>query len=331
MRLAAPSFGKIHLTESRALPNCSGIIPLAGTILAMKPGQLAAYLFLAVAWGFSFMLVLHTVGAFGWVGAVSLRCFIASITLYLVAKAIGRHLDFSAGWRAFAMVGATTVAGQLIGLSYATPLIGTAMAAILVASIPLFSMLIGQFWGLEKISAQSLVGIAFGILGIVILVGFPAVPVTQAFVLGCISCMLGCLCAAFGSNYASRYLKGTGSWEITIGSFFAGGVVTLPLFAVVPITTMPSLLDIGYLFALAIVMSALTYITYFRLVATIGATKTISVEFVVTVIAVFIGAFLLDEPLSVAQFVGAGIIIIGCALVLGVLPPRKRAPVVPDL
>ncbi len=150
MRLAAPSFGKIHLTESRALPNCSGIIPLAGTILAMKPGQLAAYLFLAVAWGFSFMLVLHTVGAFGWVGAVSLRCFIASITLYLVAKAIGRHLDFSAGWRAFAMVGATTVAGQLIGLSYATPLIGTAMAAILVASIPLFSMLIGQFWGWRR-------------------------------------------------------------------------------------------------------------------------------------------------------------------------------------
>lgn len=297
----------------------------------MKPGQLAAYMFLAVAWGLSFMLVLRVVGSFGWVGAVSLRCLIASGTLYLAAKASGRTLDFSAGWRTFSIVGATTVAGQLIGLSYATPLIGTAMAAIFVASIPLFSMLIGQFWGLEKISAQSLLGIGFGIVGIVILVGFPAVPVTQAFVLGSFVCMIGCLCAAFGSNYASRFLKGTGSWEITIGSFFAGGILTLPLLAVVPIPTMPSLVDIGYLFALAIIMSALTYITYFRLVATIGATRTISVEFVVTVIAVFIGAVVLDEPLSAAQFIGAAIIIIGCALVLGVLPGRRRASIVPDL
>ncbi|WP_296080025.1 EamA family transporter [uncultured Agrobacterium sp.] len=297
----------------------------------MKPGQLAAYIFLAVAWGLSFTLVLRVVESFGWVGAVSLRCLIASGTLYLVAKASGRPLDFSAGWRAFSIVGATTVAGQLIGLSYATPQIGTAMAAIFVASIPLFSMFIGQLWGLEKISAQSMIGICCGIVGIVVLVGFPAVPVTQAFVLGSFACMIGCLCAAFGSNYASRFLKGTGSWEITIGSFFAGGVLTLPLLAVVPVPAVPSLVDVGYLVALAIIMSALTYITYFRLVATIGATKTISVEFVVTVIAVFIGAFVLDEPLSAAQFIGAAIIIIGCALVLGVLPARRRAPVVPDL
>ncbi len=299
--------------------------------IAMKPGELAAYIFLAVAWGMSFMLVLHAVTAFGWVGTVSLRCFMASIALYLIAKATGRKLDFSAGWRAFAVVGATTVAGQLIGLTYATPLIGTAMAAILVASIPLFSMLIGQLWGIERISTQSLLGIAFGFTGIIILVGFPAVPVTQSFVLGCIACLLGCICAAFGSNYASRHLKNTGSWEITMGSFFAGGVITLPLLIVVPIPSMPSLLDFGYLFALAIFMSALTYITYFRLVAAIGATKTISVEFVVTVIAVFIGAIVLDEPLSTAQFLGAAIIIIGCALVLGLLPKRKAAPVMPDL
>lgn len=297
----------------------------------MKPGELAAYMFLAIAWGLSFLLVLHAVEAFGWVGAVSLRCFMASVTLYLVAKATKRRLDFSAGWKAFAIVGATTVAGQLIGLSYATPLIGTAMAAILVASIPLFSMLIGQFWGLERISAQSLLGIAFGFSGIVILVGFPAVPVTENFVLGCIACLFGCICAAFGSNYASRNLKGTGSWEITIGSFFAGGVMTLPFLSVVPIPAMPSLLDIAYLFALAIVMSALTYITYFRLVATIGATKTISVEFVVTVIAVFIGAIVLDEPLSPAQFTGAAIIIVGCALVLGLVPKRKSAGALPDM
>lgn len=70
---------------------------------------------------------------------------------FAIAKLSGRRLDFHAGWKPFAVVGATTVAGQLIGLSYGTPLIGTAMAAICVASIPLFSMVISQLWGLNAL------------------------------------------------------------------------------------------------------------------------------------------------------------------------------------
>lgn len=295
----------------------------------MKPAQLAAYLFLAIAWGFSFLLVLHVVEAFGWVGAVTLRCFIASAALLVIARISKRKLDFSAGWRAFTAVGATTVAGQLIGLSYGTPIIGTAMAAILVASIPLFSMLIGQLWGIEKISLQSLLGMILGFSGIVILVGFPAAPITSGFLGGCLSVILGCICAAFGSNYANRHLKGSDAWEITIGSFLAGGILTLPLLLIVPVPGQPSLLDIAYLAGLAVFMSSLTYVTYFRLVSQIGATKAISVEYVVTVIAVIIGASVLDEPISAMQLFGTAIILSGCALVLGLYPKRRDAMILP--
>lgn len=295
----------------------------------MKPAQLAAYIFVAIAWGFSFLLVLHVVEAFGWVGAVTLRCFIASAALLAMARISKRKLDFSAGWRAFTAVGATTVAGQLIGLSYGTPIIGTAMAAILVASIPLFSMLIGQLWGLEKISPQSLLGMILGFSGIVVLVGFPAIPITSAFLVGCLAVILGCICAAFGSNYANRHLKGSGAWEITIGSFLAGGILTLPLLLIVPVPGQPSFFDIAYLAGLAVFMSSLTYVTYFWLVSQIGATKAISVEFVVTVIAVIIGASVLDEPISAMQLFGTVIILAGCALVLGLYPKRRDAVILP--
>ncbi|MCM2458521.1 DMT family transporter [Rhizobium sp. CG4] len=297
----------------------------------MKPGAIAAYIFLAVAWGLSFLLMLRVVETFGWVGAVTTRCFIASLMLLLIAKLTGRKLNFGAGWRAFAIVGATTVAGQLVGLSYGTPLIGTAMAAIIVATIPLFSMLISQFWGLEKMTVQGLVGLLLGAGGIILLVGFPTVPVTLSFVLGCGACLVGCICAAFGSNYASRSLKGTGSWEITIGSFLAGGFITLPLLLAVPFRAIPGPVDFFYLFTLAMVMSALTYITYFWLVSKIGATKAISVEFAVTIIAVLIGALVLHEPLSVLQLGGAVVIITGCILVLGLFPRRKQpVPFMPE-
>ncbi|MFJ4444959.1 DMT family transporter [Pseudomonas sp. NPDC089422] len=290
----------------------------------MQPRDIAAYLFLAIAWGFSFLVVLKVVHAFGWVGAVSLRAFIAGGTLAILAALLGRTLRLRPLLKPLLVVGATTVAGQLIGLSYATPRIGTAMAAIFVATIPLFSMVIGRVWGLEKISPQGLVGLLLGLLGMVMLVGFPAQAVTEDFIHGCLASLFGCVCAAFGSNYASLHLRGQDPWTVTGGAFLAGGLLTLPLLLVVPVPTLPQASDWLYLALSGSVMSATTYVLYFGLVARIGATRAISVEFVVTLVAVLVGALFLGEALSLLQAAGGLVILLGCLLVLGLLPGRKR-------
>lgn len=286
------------------------------TRVQMKAENMAAYLFLAITWGLSFLVMLKVVHAFGWVGAVTFRSFVAGATLLVVAAATRRKLHFGTRWRSFAMVGASTVAGQLIGLSFAMPRIGTAMAAIFVAVSPLFSMIISQLWGLERMTLQRLTGLVLGFGGIVLLVGFPAVPVTGSFVLGCISSLFAALCAAFGSNYAGNHLESIGSLEVASGSFLFGGLFTLPLLLVVPVPALPRFGDYLYLLILGGVMSALAYVVYFGLISAIGATRAISVEFVVTVVAVFVGAVLLGESLSVVQIVGAVVIAFGCALVL---------------
>ena len=292
----------------------------------MKLRDIADYIFLAVTWGFSFLVLLKAVAAFGWIGVVAFRCLIAGSTLWLAAKLLRRKLDFGMGWKPLAIVGATTVAGQLITLSYATPRIGTAMAAIFVAAIPLFSIVISQLWGIERISPARLVGLGLGCVGLVLLVGFPEAPMTGEFLLGCTASVVSSFCAAFGSNYAARSLKSAGAWEITIGAFLSGGIMSLPLVLVVPVPTTPQPLDYLCLVTLGAVMSALTYIRYFRLVAAIGPTKTISVEFVVTTIAVLVGTLLLHEPLASVQLLGAGVIVFGCALVLGLVRgPRRRS------
>lgn len=296
----------------------------------MKPKDIAAYVFLAVTWGLSFLVLLKVVHAFGWIGAVTLRSLIAGITLLLLAGATRRRLDFSAGWSHFAVVGATTVAAQLIGLSYATPRIGTAMAAILVAAIPLFSMIIGQLWGLERITVRGLAGLLLGAAGIIILVGFPAVPVTTSFALGCAASLFSSFSAAFGSNYANRHLRSAGSLELTSAAFLFGGLMTLPLLLAVPVPAMPRAIDFLYLAILAGVMSAMTYVVYFRLVASIGATRTISVEFAVTVIAVLVGTVMLGESLTIVQGFGAVAIIGGCILVLDPFPRRMKAAALPS-
>lgn len=290
----------------------------------MNPRDLATYLVLAITWGGSFLVVTHVVHAFGWAAAVSFRAFIAATTLIILAKALGRRLDFSFGLRPLAVVGATTVAGQLVLLSYGLPLIGTAMSAILVSTIPLYSMIIARLWRVEAISTSGALGIGLGIVGLALLVGFPARPVTPEFLLGCAATLVAALSAAVGSVYAGHTLRQAGAWETTIGAFLVGGVLTLPLLVAVPVPGLPGAFDFLMLAIAGMAMSALTYVLYFRLIASIGPTRAISVEFASTGVAVLIGTLLLAEPLSLPQVAGAAVIGVGCALVLGLVPLRRK-------
>jgi drug/metabolite transporter (DMT)-like permease len=93
----------------------------------------------------------------------------------------------------------------------------------------------------------------------------------------------------------------------------------------VPIVKAPTFASFGWLFLLAATASSLAYILYFRLVAEIGATKALTTEFMVPVVAVIVGAAFLGETVTVTDLIGAACILLGSALVLGLLPIRRDA------
>lgn len=289
----------------------------------MTRRHVAAYLALGLIWGCSFVLIVRVAAAFGWAGAVSFRALVAGGALYVLARLTRRPLAYGA-WPPLVVVGATTVGAQLAGISYATPLIGTAMAAMIVATIPLFSLLIGHLWGVEEITTAGRIGLLVGFVGLALLVGFPEARLTSTFVIGCAVMALSSFAAALGSNCARAWLQQVGSWEQTIGVFLSGGLLTLPLLVLAPVPRTPTWSDIGFLVLLAVTCSSLTYVLYFRLVAEVGATIAISVEFLVTLVAVAIGALLLHERLSALQLLGGFIIALGCALVLGIVAVPRR-------
>lgn len=284
----------------------------------MKLNAPSEFSILALIWGGSFLLVLRVVAAFDWVGAVSIRALIASLSLYLIAKISRRKLDFSVGVLPFLISGVTTVAVQLIGLSFAIPRIGTAMTAILVGAIPLYSAIIGRSLRIEKLTRKGYFGLALGFLGIILLVGFPKGSASKEYLLGIIVAIIGCISAAFGSNYSKLKMSSVGAWEQVIGAFFFGGMITLPLLLLVPLHRTPSMGDWLNIVGLAVACSSLCYLIYFKLVAEIGATRAISVEFLVTVVAVLIGALYLHENISLVQVIGGAFVITGCTLILSI-------------
>lgn len=289
----------------------------------MKAEISTKFALLSLIWGFSFLLLLRVVEAFDWAAAISVRAFIASGCLYILALLMRRKLDFSIGIKHFAILGAATVSIQLIGLSLAVPRIGTALTAILVGAIPLFSAVIGRVMKIEQIEKRGVLGLLLGFIGIVFLVGFPSEQFGDQFLLGFSICVIGCISAAFGSNYSKLKMSSVGNWEQVIGAFFFGGLFTAPILIFVPIKPDLLVLDWLYMISLAVLCSAFCYVIYFSLVAKIGATRSISVEFLVTVVAVLIGAFYLNEAISLIQLFGAFLVIMGSVLILNLLPDSK--------
>jgi drug/metabolite transporter (DMT)-like permease len=243
--------------------------------------------------------------------------------LYAIARIQGKDLNFGRT-RDLVVVGGTTVALQLIGLSIGTPRIGTAMCAIFVAAIPLYTMVIGQLWGIEHISRLGKFGVFIGMLGMILLVGFPTAPINREFIIGCIAMVISTTAAAFGSNYTHKFQSEMSSTERTIGAFFFGGLLSLPLVLLAPIPTTPRLIDYAGLLALATIFSGLAYVLYFALVKAVGPTIAISSEFLVTLVAVLIGAGFLGESLSALQIVGGVVIVASCLVVLDLIPQRLR-------
>ena len=289
----------------------------------MKAEISTKFAILSLLWGASFLLLLRVVDAFDWAAAISVRSFIASGSVVLLALVIRKKLDFSIGVKHFAILGFTSVSMQLIGLSLAVPRIGTALTAILVGAIPLFSSVIGRLMNIEQIDRKGFCGLILGFTGIVFLVGFPSGQFSEQFVFGFSICVIGCISAAFGSNYSKLKMSSVGNWEQVIGAFFFGGLFTSPILFFVPIKSGLLGVDWLYMVSLAVLCSAFCYVIYFSLVAKIGATRSISVEFLVTVVAVLIGAFYLNEAISLIQLFGALLVIIGSTFILDLLPTSK--------
>jgi drug/metabolite transporter (DMT)-like permease len=269
-------------------------------------------------WGSSFYWLAIAIPEFGWAGTVSFRSFSASALLLIVAVVTRRQLNFQNAWKHFVVLGLASVALNLGGMNFAITRLGSSLTAILVTTIPLYSLLIEWIWHKKRPTPLMLAGLIIGFIGVVILIGFTPQEINGAFLLGFLGSVIASVGFAFGGSYAKVYTPHVGSFEQTIGTFIFGGLLTLPLVIFVPFNVYPpSLKAIAALVIVAGTASSFAYILYFKLVDEIGATKALSTEFLVPVVAVILGSVLLHEHITTVQFIGAGVIFIGCALVLG--------------
>jgi len=99
------------------------------------------------------------------------------------------------------------------------------------------------------------------------------------------------------------------------GNQLAAALVLLPLLPVLPPLSTPTPLVIANLVALAILASGVAFLLYFRLIADVGATRALTVTYLIPLFGVLWGWIFLGETLPAAALAGGALILAGTVLV----------------
>ena len=193
------------------------------------------------------------------------------------------------------------------------------LAAVLNATTPLFSLMIGHFVTRDdRLNWHRGLGIALGILGVVILTGpqalrgLGAVALGQVLVLGA---ALSSACAAvFGRRFAGRPPVAVAGGQLT-----ASALMILPLALVMdrPWTLAPDAMTWAALLGLSVFGTAAAYVIYFRVLASAGATNLMLVTLLIPVSALALGMALLGERPAAEDWAGAACILGGLLVIDG--------------
>ena len=291
----------------------------------MRPADLSRLVLLAAIWGGSFLFVRMAVDAIGPLWLTQLRVGLAAIAMMIYARAAGFELNLAQNWRAYVVIGVLNTALPWGLYAWAGTHINASYMAILNASAPWFGAICGAIWLDENLTWRKTLGLALGVLGVSLLVGFGPIAVSTEVVLAALACIGACACYALAGVYAKKRAGKIAPRALTVGNLVAASIVVMPFVPAPPpaaaFTWQVTLAVLG----ISLLCSAAAYLLYFRLIANIGPTRTFTVTYLIPVFGILWGALFLDEPVGLSTLAGGAIIVIATALVLEVGKRQVRA------
>ena len=285
----------------------------------MSAASLARLLALSAIWGASFLFMRLGAPVLGPTALIAGRVLFAALFLALVGAVLRKPLDARRNALHYLVLGLFNSALPFLLFAFAARTLSASLMAILNATAPIWAAVIGAAWTRTALPARSALGLALGVGGVALLVGFDPSTLRAGAPLA----IALALAASFSYGIATTYAKSAKKVEPFAnahGSMWAATLAIVPLLAVAPPLAMPGPAIALSVLALGVVCSGIAYLLYFRLIADIGAASALTVTFLVPVFGVLWGHLILGEPLGWNTLVGAAVVIVGTALVTGFRP-----------
>lgn len=294
----------------------------------MKIQDFLELIFLGAIWGSSFMLIKWAAPEFGIFALVEVRAIGATLLLIPFVFFKGQQQDLLTYWRQLLVVGLLNTAIPFCLFNYSLLHIEAGLAAILNGTAPMFGMLVAYLYLKEKIGWMGLVGVLLGFAGVV-LISYAQAVNASASVVPVLAILLATFCYGLVASYLKKHLSHVKPFAIAGGSQLFAALVLLPLALMNLPETMPSTRAISSALVLAFVCTGLAYVLYFDLIAKIGASRALTVGYLVPLFGVIWGYVVLNESLTVKELAGGALVVFGVMLATNVFArfTRKTHPV----
>jgi len=286
----------------------------------MKVKHWTIFIILGLIWSSSFLWIKIGIQEIGPMALVSLRMLFGALTAVAIAvyQKVNWPRDWKT-WRTFIILGPTSLAIPIFLISWGEQTIDSAVASILNATVPLFTIIIAHFWlSDDRITSQKLFGLLIGFAGVVVLMSKDLGTSSQSSVIGQGAVILASVFYAWSAVYArktTQHVKGLarGASPLVTAAIFMW--VTAP-FVEKPFLMMPSL-PITWVAALwlGILGSGIAMLMFYYLLHEIGPTRTTLVTYLFPVGGVIFGVLFLNEHLSWQLLAGTLLVISSLAVV----------------
>ena len=281
-----------------------------------------------VIWGSTYLAIRYAVETTPPFLMAAVRFIVSGGCLYAARRLIGDPPPRPAEWRSAAIAGTLLLLGGNGGVVWAEQFIPSGLAALLVATVPLWMVLLDALFGKAHApSSTATIGILTGFAGVTLLIGSVAIDMTRAGTLGAAALVFASLSWATGSLYGRSAVLPASQLLGTAMEMLAGGIVLLitalilgewsrfSLYAV----SLRSALAVGYL----TVIGSGGFVAYVWLLRVAPTPLVATYAYVNPLVAVLLGYFLAHEPLNLRIIVAAALII---GSVVIVSAAKKPAP-----
>ena len=288
----------------------------------MTPRDLLDLTLLAALWGGSFLFMRYAVPDFGVVPLIWLRVALASICLLplLLMKRQFGALRRQAG--ALTVMGLFNSGLPFLLIAWATLSITAGLASIMNAMTPVFTALIGALWLGDRLDGRRSLGLLLGLAGVALLAADKADFRPGGSGWAIVAMLLATACYGFAANHTRRYLQGVPALVNATGTQLVSALVLLPPALWSWPERMPGLGPWLAALVLGVACSALAYLLFFRLIARVGASRAVTVTFLVPVFGTLWGALFLGEPVTVSMLAGGAVVLLGTGRATGVIGGR---------
>ena len=295
---------------------------------------LAALLTVYVVWGSTYLGIKVALEGFPPMLLGSIRFLLAGAALYAWTARDNRGLrPTSAQWVAATIAGTLMLVGGNGAVTWAEQRIDSGIAALLVASVPLWMAVLARIWQGERLRRPAIAGLLLGFVGVGLLVRPTGANVA---LLPSLAVVGGAFLWAAGSVYVRRAnlpsnaLRGTAMQMLAGGMVF--GVIGLATGegARLDLTAVPPRAAWALLY-LAVFGSIVAFSSYTWLLRNTKPSVVSTYAYVNPFVAVLLGALLLAEPVTPGMITAGALIITGVALIVtppGVLRRRRAAEAV---